>query len=162
MGQRTNIIDDLHTPEGFNRAMENLVSTRPTRPPWEKSLRFYLGVARWFEPGEKSHLVSSPFQQAFFLDYVTVPEEATFDAVTKKVMLFFRHEHLVMDKKIPASLILNEHAEQVQKLDLYPKHLYEPNETMDLGVFENADEKALWVKAVIVGFCQDLRRSATS
>ena len=157
---RRDISDLLRSPDGFNRLMEAIGPARPRERLTGGVLRRYvLGVTRTFAPGEKSVLASPPLEYDFELDCVMVPENVAFRG--SEAVLFFHHDEIVPDiwkpgsgSKMPASMVLSHDSADMQKRDLYRKHVYDKGEVFELGVFENAGAEPLIVRAAVMGIAR--------
>lgn len=150
----------LRTPEGLDESIVLLgqsdeISLRLTGP------LYAVQCCREYAPGELSVLVTPPFDRRFQLEHVLVPEDVAFDPDTQEARLFFHHDQIRSDvwrdgcgRKMPASLMLCQESAKVQRLDLYRQEaarVYLPGEVFTVGTFENASNKTVRVRAVVVG-----------
>lgn len=152
--KRGSIDEFLLSPEGFKRVMD---AAGPTLSPQrlEGDLRMCIvGVTTTLAPGQKSTISMESLGQDFQLDHVVVPNAVALDELGNP-RLFFHHEQLVMmEGKMTASFILNQDSKDVQRRDLYRKHVFQAGEVFELGVFENVSNHPLVVRAAVVGFCK--------
>jgi len=156
-------VDALRSPEGHEKIMSDRFGGMTDLLPG-KLMSVFIGANRELAPGEKAELATLPMTCQVQLDYVMVPDEVTYDQVTKTPRLFFHHDQILEDvwapgagRKVPASLILRPEHARVQQLDFYPKRRYEVGEVIVLGVFENVGTSSLYVRAMVAGKAVDRR-----
>ena len=117
------------------------------------SERQYVTTAeKVLEPGEKTTISSAPFKQLFKLNFVVVSDDITCDPETGEARLLFHNEQIIREGKCPANFILNQHSAELQRY-LY-KPVYNPDEFMVVGTFENVSKKPLRVVIGIVGYVE--------